>query len=246
MKDKLFWIALIFAGVYLYFKMGNSNTNTSTSEVQTERTQERESRSDRSLDEPHFGDQNAQLKLPPKKGESRSPSTTRQKDYGTQTKKDLPDLQSQNKQKEISLGEYGSVTLPKKNGSSNNTQSNTAPQRNTNNNRNTSTPTIELNPKTKRGEGRMNNVVNQPLLVLEGTELQISTLENSEIYMDEHSFCAIGGGSNNIIYMMKGAQLMLTGNGNNNTIYYEQGSSVRNGISGTNNQLHELQGLSFK
>lgn len=252
MKDKLFWIALIIAGVIIYNKMSSSSSTSSPSpEVQTERVQERESSTERSttersVDQPHFGDQNAPLKLPRKNGESQTTTSTNQTDYGTQTQRKTPDVQTQSREKEVSLGEYGTVTLPKKNGSSSTNQSTTTSQSNTSTNRNTADQTITLNPQTKRGEGRMTNVSNQPLLVLDGKSLQVSSLDRSEIYMDENSFCSVNGGSNNIIYVMTGAQLMLTGNGSNNTIYYEKGASVRNGINGTNNTLIELQNLSFK
>jgi hypothetical protein len=247
MKDKLFWIALIIAGVILFNKMGSSSRTADSVEVQTKEAQERESRTDRSIDEPHFGDQSEPLKLPKKNGQSQSTANTSQADINSNTNRNQPDLKPQNQDKEISLGEYGSVTLPKKSGS---TSEN--PSRSTNNqsapttNQNQGVQTVELNPQTKRGEGIMTDVINQPLLVLDGKVLQVSSLENSEIYMDENSFCTVSSGSNNVIYVMTGAQLMLTGNGNNNTIYYEKGSSVRNGINGSNNTLIELQSLNFK
>ena len=221
-----------------------SNTSdANNSEIQTER----DSRSDRSLDEPHYGDQDEPLNLPRKNGESQSSLTSRQENSGTNTnRQQQPDTKSRSQEKEISLGEYGSVTLPKKNGSSTTSQPQTTNQGNATTNRNSGVRTIELNPQTKRAEGIMKNVTNQALLVLDGKVLQVSSLENSEIYMDEKSFCTVSGGSNNVIYLLKDAQLLLTGDGSHNVIYYEQGSSVRNGMSGSNNQLVEMQSLSFK
>ncbi len=237
MRDKLFWIALLFAGFYLFNKMSNR----SPAEIQTEKTQEIDQQPDRGrVEEPHFGDQDEPLRLPHKNGESSQEPRQERENYKEQTRNEIPDIQQQKSDKDISLGEYGSISLPKKNGTvSNSEQTRTRDS-------SSESKTIQLNPNTERGEGILREINNQALLVLDGKVLQVSSLNNSELYLDQNSFCTINSGSNNVIYVMDTGQLMLTGNGNNNTIYYADGSSVRNGINGTNNQFIPLREIGFR
>lgn len=243
MRDKLFWFALIFAGFYLFSRMNTQSTGQTQIPTETtqETTQERNQQSDRSsLDEPHFGDQDAPLRLPQKEGQSSQQPQQRTENYAEPTRTEIPDIQKQDKDADISLGEYGSISLPKKNGTTSNNNNTTTPESAT------ESKTVNLNPNTKRGEGILRDINNQALVVLEGKILQVSSFNNSELYLDQNSLCTINSGSNNVIYVMNAGELMLTGNGSNNTIYYAEGSSVRNGINGSNNQFIPLRDINFR
>lgn len=234
MKDKLFWIALIFAGFYLFNKMKSSNSNQEIN-TQTERhaDQSPNNRIEPREIEPNFGDQNEPLNLPNKNGESQNQNTV------------PPINRTNNNEKDISLGEYGSVTLPKKNGQASSTSNQTQAQR-TDNRSTNERMRVDLDRSTTAGSGTFRDDRDSHRLVREGEVVQVVSSNTATIYMVAGGFCTLTNSSNSTVYAEANSQLMLTGDGRNNTIYYERGAEIRNGLEDNrNNRFIEVGAIEF-
>jgi len=252
MKDKLFWIALIFAGFYLFNKMNAGNNKTSAPDDRIER------QSDRGIDrkqrpqeiEPNFGDKDKPLNLPKKDGQV-SYQENNHNDYSNRNQ-DLPSTKPNlgSGEKDISLGEYGSIKLPKKDGGSvytnndvNNQNSNTSSRNSTNS---SEKMLVKLDPKTAIGEGTLDNVNGASRVVFDGKSFEVSSSANLNIYIDSGGFSAVTDCSNSTIYVKSSGQLMVSGNGRNNTIYYESGASIRNGLpENQNNRFVQVREIEY-
>lgn len=252
MKDKLFWIALIIAGIYLFNKMNSSKT-TAPTDSRTEQLDDRfdDSPTRPETIEPNFGDKDKPLNLPRRDGEVTYQENT-QDDYHQQDR-DFPGNQSKvnSGEKDISLGEYGSITLPKKDGgavssggsSSNYDRGSTS----TSSSRSSERMLVKLDPQTAIGDGTLNQKQRASYVVFDQKSLQITNSNVLNIYIDSGGFAAMTDCSNSEIYVKANAQLMLTGNGSNNTIYYENGASIRNGLAeNRRNQMIEVREIVFE
>lgn len=251
MKDKLFWIALIFAGLYFFNKMNSSKSSEPTDdriERQTDRGIERTQRPQEI--EPNFGNKDKPLNLPNKDGQV-TYQENNQDDYSNRNQNQpstKPTLG--NGDKDISLGEYGSIKLPKKDGVSGNTNSGDNYQNNTTNAGSTTNSSermlVKLDPKTAIGEGTLDNVNGASRVVFDGKSFQVNNSANLNIYIDSGGFSTMTDCSNSTIYVKATGQLMVTGNGRNNTIYYESGASIRNGLpENQNNRFVQLREIEF-
>lgn len=238
MKDKFFWIALIFAGFYLFNKMKSSNTNSDVNS-QTEREVDRSptNRQETREIEPNFGDQDKPLNLPNKNGQVQ-PQPQNQNQNS-----DLPINRTNNtNEKDISLGDYGSVRLPKKNGQAS-SSSTSQPQVNTSTSQEIR---VDLNPSTTAGSGTFRDDRGAHRLVREGEVVQIVSSSTVTVYMVSGGFCTLTNSSNNTLYVEANSQLMLTGDGSNNTVYYEGGAEIRNGLEDNrNNRFIEVSDIVF-
>jgi len=251
MKDKLFWIALIFAGFYFFMKMNNNKSSVPSDErIERQADRSTENRQRPTEIEPNFGDKDKPLNLPRKDGQV-TYQDNNQDDYSNRNQNfpsTKPNLGSG--EKDISLGEYGSIKLPKKDDgyTNNNTQSSGS---NTNNNRGNSSSNAErmlvkLDPKTAIGDGTIDNIRGASRVVFDGKSFQVTNSANLNIYIDSGGFAALTDCSNSTIYVKSTGQLMMTGNGQNNNIYYENGAAIRNGLSeNSNNSFVQVREIVF-
>jgi len=254
MKDKLFWIALIFTGIYFFTKMNSGLQTTPADEYSEQQSERTADNSQRQRDiEPNFGDKDKPLNLPQKDGQV-SYQQNDQDNYSNRNQ-DLPSSQPNlgKGEKDISLGEYGSIKLPKKNGNVSSSSGGTASgNSNTSTvNRNTSTSStermlVQLDPKTAIGEGNLNNVNGASRVVFDSKSFQVTNSANLNIYIDSGGFSNVTDCSYTSIYVKSGGQLMITGNGRNNTVYYEDGASIRNGLGeNLNNRFVQVGEIVF-
>lgn len=250
MKDKLFWIALIFAGFYFFNKMNSGKTSAPDDRI--------ERQSDRGIDrqqrqqdlEPNFGDKDKPLNLPRKDGQV-SYQENNQDDYSNRNQNQpstKPNLRSG--EKDISLGEYGSIKLPKKDGGTASTKSSGNNPIGSTNSRNTTSASermlVKLDPKTAIGEGSLDNVNGASRVVFDGKSFEVTSSANLNIYIDSGGFSAVTDCSNSTIYVKSSGQLMVAGNGRNNIIYYESGASIRNGLpENQNNRFVQVREIEF-
>lgn len=240
MKDKLFWIALIFAGFYLFNKMKSSNANQDVnSQIEKQSDYSPENRQSPAEIEPNYGDNDKPLNLPNKNGQTQQQNPSR----------DFPINQPVDKaEKDISLGKYGSVKLPKKSGTSA-TTGGSSTTGSTNTNSSSSSPErmlVKLDPQTAIGDGTLNSVNGASRVVFEGKSFQVSNSSNLNVYIDTGGFSTLTDCSSSTIYVKSSAQLMVTGDGRNNTIYYESGATIRNGLSeNLNNRFIQVREIVF-
>lgn len=252
MRDKLFWFALIFAGFYLFNKMNKATSATVEEgiEQQSDRNIQNQQRQRQTEIEPNFGDKDKPLNLPRKDGEV-SYQGNNQDDYSSQNQNrptTRPNLGSG--EKDISLGEYGSIKLPKKDGS--NTTGRDANPTNNNNYKNENPNSssermlVKLDPKTAIGEGILDNVNGASRVVFDGKSFQVTNSSSLKVYIDSGGFSTMTDCSNSNIYVKSSAQFMITGNGRNNTIYYEDGAAIRNGLAeNVNNRFVQVREIVF-
>jgi len=251
MKDKLFWIALIFAGFYFFNKM-KSSKSTSPADDRIERQSDRQSdrRQSPADIEPNYGNKDKPLNLPTKDGQDNYQENN-QDDYSNRNHNQpttKPKLGSG--EKDISLGDYGSIKLPKKDGGSTSTGGNSNSRggsiQSDTNTSNSERMLVKLDPKTAIGEGTVDNLNGSSHVVFDAKSFQVTNGSNLNIYIDSGGFSALTDCSNSTIYVKSSGQLMMTGNGRNNTIYYEDGAAIRNGLAeNMNNRFVQLREIVF-
>jgi len=192
MKDKLFWICLIIAGIFIYNKMTKSTgANQNTEDYIDDRRVP--DGNTKSVDAGEYG----QLNLPNKENNNTTTSNNQNNGntidagkYGdikisksdngtTNNQSNSPiDIERNTSGSTIDAGKYGEIKLPGKDNNVTNSET-----------KNTGEMNVRLHPNTSQGGGNFMAQNEIYRAILDGQVMQISNSIGSIIYIDKGGYC---------------------------------------------------------